>query len=79
MKTLLGKGLTKDQQEELTRDFKSVPRLRKAMVNALEDKIEAERNEMEGKASLSSVNWNLKQVNSLGYIRSMKNFITLLT
>lgn len=79
MKANLFKGYSGDQKEELERDFKSSTLLRKAIINHLEDLILFEREQIEKKSTFFDDGWKDKHINSLAYIRAMKDLKALLS
>ena len=79
MKTVLTKGLSKDQAEEITQDFKASAFLRERLTAILEEKIDALRREVRQKNSYESPSWAYVQADYIGYERAIYEVISLIS
>lgn len=76
MKTLWTKG--SKNPKEIALHFKEAHILRERLVVMLEEKIDSEIRERLNKSSYTSPSWALRQADSLGYMRALKEAISLL-
>jgi hypothetical protein len=79
MKTVLTKGLSKDQAAEIEQDFKAAAYLRERLTAILDDKIDALRREVRQKNSYDSPSWAYVQADYIGYERAIYEVISLLS
>lgn len=79
MKKSIIAGLTKEQAEEISRDFVASAFLRKRLSDILDQKISSKRSECTSKASYDSPAWAYYQADALGYERALKEVISLLS
>lgn len=79
MKTVLLKGLDKDAGQEVMGAFLSSLAFRKQLVKVLNEKIEAGRKASAAGDAYDKPNWALKQADTIGYERAIRECISLLT
>lgn len=78
MKTVWVKGLTKEQETELRKDFVGSVMLRKRLSELLEDKSKSSREGSISKDNYSNPNWAYLQADARGYERALNEVISLL-
>lgn len=79
MKTVLKKGLTKEQAVEIESDFKASAFFRERLSAILEDKVDALRKEVRQKNSYESPSWAYVQADYIGFERAMFEVISLIS
>ena len=77
MKVTLYKGLTKEETEELKKEYAKAVLLRGRFKDVLEDKLRVAREKLEAKAAYDSPNWSLTQADQIGYNRAINDLIKL--
>ena len=78
MKTLLYKGLNKDEEETIKREFAASYRLRNKMVEIIDSEIAKTIESMTAEQDLYEDNWRLRHISYLAEIKSLrklKNFL----
>lgn len=79
LKTVWTNGLDEDQKKDLRADFISAQRLRKRLIELLNDKIDTKRVAMRNNDNYDKANWEYLMADSLGYERALTEVISLLT
>lgn len=79
MKTVLAKGLSKEQAAEIEQDFKAAAFLRERLTTILEEKVDALRRDNRQKSSYESPSWAYVQADYIGYERAIYEVISLLS
>lgn len=79
MKTVLTKGLSKEQAAEIEQDFKAAAFLRERLTTILEEKVDALRRDNRQKSSYESPSWAYVQADYIGYERAIYEVISLLS
>jgi hypothetical protein len=79
MKTVLTKGLKKDQAAEIEQDFKAAVYLRERLSAILEEKVDALRRDIRQKTTYESPSWAYVQADYIGYERAIYEVISLLS
>ena len=79
MKTVLKKGLTKEQAVEIESDFKASAFFRERLSAILEDKVDALRKEVRQKNSYDSPSWAYVQADYIGFERAIYEVISLIS
>lgn len=77
MKSGLLARVTDRQKTELKKSWEETGLIRKALREHLEAKLQSERNSAEDIKSFDSGAWSCEQANRLGYIRAMKEVISI--
>lgn len=79
MKSILFQGLDPALEKELRGDFKSSQLIRKRIIEVMEKKIDDRRRVSVDKQNYDSPSWALEQADAIGYERSIRELISLLT
>ncbi len=79
MKTILSKGLSKEQKVELESDFKASAFFRERLAATLEDKVNALRKKIRQENHYDSPSWALTQADYIGYERAVYELISLIS
>jgi hypothetical protein len=78
LKTSLLKGLAEDERKELRGLFLEALRVRKRLIQVLEEKRQSVQMERLGKEDYNSSSWAFKQAEMNGYERGINELISLL-
>lgn len=78
MKTVLTKGLTTEQKEEIKRDFLASTLLRERLQAIIKEKGELAHKASITKDNYLSPNWAYLQADSVGYQRALEEVFSLL-
>lgn len=79
MKSVLFQGIDPKLEGELRGDFKSSLLIRKRIVDVLNQKIDTNRKASVDRTNYDSPSWALEQADRIGYERSIRELISLLT
>lgn len=79
MKTVWTKGLTGDAKADIVSAYKHSPLLRGRLKGILEDKVQTEVKARYSRDDYESPNWDKKQADSIGYMRALREIITLIS
>lgn len=79
MKTIITKGLPKDEAGEIKSAFLSAVRLRRRLVTLLDDKIDSHFRAQFNRDNYESPSWSLQQADSMGYVRALQEVVSLLS
>lgn len=79
MKTAWTKGLTKEQEVELRKDFVASAILRKRLIHLIEEKQRVSNSIRTSKDSYANPNWAYLQADAVGYERALNEIISLLS
>ena len=78
MKTILIKGLTAEQADEMRQAFSHAVYLRKQISKVLQEKIDSARKASISKDAYQSANWAYLQADAVGYERAMQEVLSIL-
>lgn len=78
MKTLWLKGLNKDQQEEVRREFNASSSTRLRLTTLLNEKLTQANSNLRMKSNYENVSWALQQADGIGYERAICEIISLI-
>jgi hypothetical protein len=79
MKVAITKGLDKDEAKDMRAAFNAAQILRKRIISILTENIDAKRRDSVNNAGYESPNWALKQADTIGYERAVRELISLLS
>lgn len=79
MKTTWTAGLTSEQKQEITADYKSAVSLRKRLEKLVTDKIDSAHRESLKREGYNSPSWAYQQADKIGYERALKEIISLIS
>ena len=78
MKSVIYSGLEPDYKQEIRGAFKASLPIRKRIQDILEDKVQQHFKAQYNRTDYESANWALRQSDSMGYIRALREVISLL-
>ena len=79
MKTVITKGLEKDQAAEMEGHYNSAIYLRERINQLLKSKVDLQHTEMASKKVFDTPSWSHKQAFSLGYCNAIEEVISMLS